>query len=51
MDLYGKQMAPLMTVLAERGGAAGLRSDGSFEERALIRGRMSQLEAVSVGSL
>src|SRR5512132_2048038 len=45
MELYGKQMAPLLTALAERGGAAGLRSEGSFEERALIRGRMPRLEA------
>jgi alanine dehydrogenase len=50
MELYGMQMAPLLTVLAEREGAPGLRSDGSFEERALVRGRMSQLEAVSAGS-
>jgi alanine dehydrogenase len=45
MELYGKQMAPLLIALAERGGGAGLRSDGSFEERALIRGRMPRLEA------
>ena len=48
MELYGKQMAPLLTALAERGGATGLRSDGSFEERALIRGRMPRLEAALV---
>lgn len=47
MELYGKQMAPLLTVLAERGGAAGLRPDGSFEERALVQGRMPRLEAVA----
>jgi alanine dehydrogenase len=37
MELYGEQLAPLLTVLAERGGARGLRKDGSFHERALYR--------------
>jgi alanine dehydrogenase len=46
MELYGKQMAPLLTVLAERGGAAGLRPDGSFEERAMARGRLGSDDAV-----
>jgi alanine dehydrogenase len=45
MELYGKQMAPLLTVLAQRGGAAGLRPEGSFEERALVRGRLLPIEA------
>jgi alanine dehydrogenase len=37
MELYGEQLAPLLTVLAERGGARGLRKDGPFHERALYR--------------
>ena len=37
MELYGEQLAPLLTVLAERGGARSLRKDGSFHERALYR--------------
>jgi alanine dehydrogenase len=37
MELYGDQLAPLLTVLAKRGGAQGLRKDGSFHERALYR--------------
>jgi alanine dehydrogenase len=48
MELYGKQMAPLLTVLARRGGAADLRPEGSFEERALVRGRMSRIEPAAV---
>jgi alanine dehydrogenase len=48
MELYGKQMAPLLTVLAERGGAAGLRRDGSFEERAMARGRLGSDEDPTV---
>jgi alanine dehydrogenase len=40
MELYGAQLAPLLQTLVERGGAAGLRSDGSFYERALYRGSL-----------
>jgi alanine dehydrogenase len=47
MELYGKQMAPLLTVLAERGGAPGLRADGSFEERAMIRGALGRGKTTS----
>jgi alanine dehydrogenase len=37
MRLYGAQLAPLLETLVERGGASGLRPDGSFHERALAR--------------
>jgi alanine dehydrogenase len=37
MELYGGQLASLVRVLVERGGATGLRPDGPLEERALHR--------------
>jgi alanine dehydrogenase len=40
MELYGKQLAPLLEVLVERGGMGGVRPDGSFHERALYRGSL-----------
>jgi alanine dehydrogenase len=35
MQLYGAQVAPLLEVLIERGGATGLCGDGAYHERAL----------------
>jgi len=40
MELYGKQLAPLLEMLVERGGFAGVRPDGSFHERAFYRGSL-----------
>ena len=40
MELYGKQLAPLLEMLVERGGVAGVRPDGSFHERAFSRGSL-----------
>jgi alanine dehydrogenase len=40
MELYGKQLAPLLETLAGCGGMAGVRADGSFHERALFRGSL-----------
>jgi len=40
MQLYGKQLAPLLETLVERGGLADVRRDGSFHERALYRGSL-----------
>jgi hypothetical protein len=37
MELYGEQLAPLLEMLVERGGLAGVGPDGSFHERALPR--------------
>ena len=37
MDKYGRQLIPLFEALVARGGPQGLRSDGSFFERALWR--------------
>ncbi len=37
MEKYGRQLVPLFEALAERGGPARLRPDGSFFERALWR--------------
>jgi alanine dehydrogenase len=40
MELYGKQLAPLLETLVHRGGVGGIRPDGSFHERALYRGSL-----------
>ena len=40
MELYGTQLAPLLETLVERGGAAGIREDGDYHERALSRGSL-----------
>ena len=40
MELYGKQLAPLLEMLVERGGMARVRPDGSFHERAFYRGSL-----------
>jgi alanine dehydrogenase len=40
MELYGAQLAPLLQTLVERGGAAGVRSNGSWCERALYKGSL-----------
>ena len=45
MELYGKQLAPLLEMLVERGGIAGVRPDGSFHERALARGSLRYWQA------
>ena len=43
MELYSKQLAPLLEILVERGGREGVRPDGSFHERALYRGSLRAL--------
>lgn len=40
MELYCKQLAPLLETLIERGGLRGVRPDGSYHERALYRGSL-----------
>jgi alanine dehydrogenase len=40
MELYGRQLAPLVETLIERGGFGRVRPDGSFHERALVRGSL-----------
>jgi len=40
MELYGRQLVPMLEILVERGGFAGVRADGSFHERALYRGSL-----------
>jgi alanine dehydrogenase len=37
MEVYGRQLAPLLATLAERGGSRALRADGPPAERALSR--------------
>ena len=46
MELYCKQLAPLLETLVERGGLAGVRPDGSYHERALYRGSLRALRRV-----
>jgi alanine dehydrogenase len=41
MERYGRQLARLLPVLLARGGAAGLQSDGSDEERALYQASLA----------
>jgi alanine dehydrogenase len=41
MELYGRQLAPLVETLIERGGFGRVRPDGSFHERALYRGSLA----------
>lgn len=43
MEIYCKQLAPLLETLIERGGLAGVRPDGSYHERALYRGSLRAL--------
>jgi alanine dehydrogenase len=40
MELYGRQLAPLIEILIEREGLEHVRADGSFHERALYRGSL-----------
>jgi alanine dehydrogenase len=40
MELYGKQLAPLLETLVASGGMSGVRRDGSYHERALYRGSL-----------
>jgi alanine dehydrogenase len=40
MELYGKQLVPLLEALVARGGMRGVRRDGSYHERALYRGSL-----------
>jgi alanine dehydrogenase len=40
MELYGRQLSPLLETLIGRGGFEQVRADGSFHERALHRGSL-----------
>ena len=40
MELYCKQLAPLLETLIQHGGLRGVRPDGSYHERALYRGSL-----------
>jgi alanine dehydrogenase len=41
MEVYGKQLLPLLECLVKRGGPAGLSAGGSHLERALVRASLS----------
>jgi alanine dehydrogenase len=40
MEVYGRQLLPLLETLVARGGVAGLHRDGDVNERALYRGTL-----------
>lgn len=42
MELYGRQLRPLLRMLLERGGVAHIRPYGRFFERALARAQLSR---------
>ncbi len=42
MEIYGKQLRPLMRTLIEKGGAENINPQGSFFERALSRAMLSR---------
>jgi alanine dehydrogenase len=42
MDLYGRQLRPLMRALIEKGGVQNINPSGSFFERALSRAMLSR---------
>jgi hypothetical protein len=44
MDIYGKQLGPLLSTVIEAGGTRELRPDGEFFERAVCRALLSQWE-------
>jgi alanine dehydrogenase len=43
MEVYCKQLAPLLETLIQRGGLPRVRPDGSYHERALYRGSLRAL--------
>jgi alanine dehydrogenase len=52
MELYCKQLAPLLETLIHRGGLARVRPDGSFHERAIYRGSLRAfLRTATPGSI
>jgi alanine dehydrogenase len=42
MQVYGRQLQPLLRVLFEKGGVGAINHSGSFFERALARGMLSR---------
>lgn len=44
MELYGKQIEPLISAIITRGGVKNIRTDGDFFERAVSRAVLSQWE-------
>ncbi len=44
MEVYGKQLYPLLRTLIERGGVAGIHPRGNFFERAISRALLSRWE-------
>jgi alanine dehydrogenase len=44
MEIYGKQLEPLMHEIAKRGGVKNINRNGSFFERAIGRALLSNLE-------
>jgi alanine dehydrogenase len=48
MDVYGKQLQPILRHLVERGGLAGVTAQGNFFERAIARAQLSRWGASRV---
>jgi alanine dehydrogenase len=51
MEVYSKQLAPLLETLIQRGGLPRIRPDGSYHERALYRGSLRALRRASEAEL
>jgi alanine dehydrogenase len=50
MQVYGRQLQPILRVLTERGGVANISADGKFFERAIARARLSGWSAERAGN-
>jgi alanine dehydrogenase len=44
MDIYGKQLSPLMQIIAECGGVKNIDPNGSYFQRAVARGMLSRFK-------
>jgi alanine dehydrogenase len=44
MEVYGKQLSPLLRTLIDRGGAQNIQPNGKYFERALARAQLSRWE-------
>ncbi|MFQ5876390.1 MAG: hypothetical protein ACE5JH_01675 [Acidobacteriota bacterium] len=47
MEVYGRQLRPILRVLIEKGGVAEISPAGKFFERAIARARLSRLPPAS----
>ncbi len=47
MELYGKQLIPILRTILERGGLQNIRSNGLYFERAITRARLGHLSSAA----